>query len=82
MPRTRTLDHKHTHKERETKIYEVRQDAYVPKAEERDLLMIYTGYKRITIDFLKNSDQISLLNPIKRVTSSIYGEEKKLPKQL
>jgi len=39
MPRTQTLNHKHTHKERETKIYEV---IYVPGEEERDLLMIYT----------------------------------------
>jgi len=41
MPRTQTLDHKHSHKGRENKIYEVRQDAYVPGAEERDLYMIY-----------------------------------------
>ena len=55
MPRTQTIDHKHTHKEREIKIYEVRQDVYVSRAEERDLLMIYTRYKRITIGSLKNS---------------------------
>jgi len=48
---------------RETKIYEVRQDAYVPGAayvpgtEERDLLMIYIRYKRITTCPLKNSHQ-------------------------
>ena len=44
MPRTQTLDHKHTHKEREREnmIYEVKHDAYVLGAEERDLLMIYT----------------------------------------
>ena len=30
-----------THKEREIKIYEVRQDAYISETEERDLLMIY-----------------------------------------
>ena len=57
MPRRQTLDHKYTHKERETKIYEVRQDTYVSGTEERDLLMIYTTYKRITIGSLKNSHQ-------------------------
>ena len=34
--------HKHTHKERETEIYEVRQDDHVPEGEEKDLLTIYT----------------------------------------
>jgi len=32
--------HKHTQRE-ETRIYEVRQDAYVIGTEERDLYMIY-----------------------------------------
>jgi len=42
-------------------IHEVRQDTYVPGAEETDLLMIYTRYNRITIGSLKNSHQKSTL---------------------
>ena len=41
-------------REREREIYELR---YVLEAEERDLLMIYTRYKRITIGSLTNSHQ-------------------------
>ena len=37
MPKTQTLYHKYTHKKRETKIYKVRQDAYIPGAEERSI---------------------------------------------
>jgi len=57
MPRTQILNYKHTHKERKTKVNEVQQDAYVPDTEERDLLIIYTKYKRITIGSIKNSHQ-------------------------
>ena len=59
MLRTQTLDHKHTNKERETKIYKVRKDTYVSGTEERDLLIIYIKYKRITIASLKNTLQKS-----------------------
>jgi len=33
--------HKQTQREREIRIYEVRQDAYISGTEERDLYMIY-----------------------------------------
>ena len=59
MSRTQTIDHKHTHKEKDTKIYKVRLDAYISEAEEREMV-IYTRYKRIIISSLKNSHQKSL----------------------
>jgi len=37
MSRTQTIDHKHTHKEKETKIYKVQLDAYISEAEEREI---------------------------------------------
>jgi len=37
MSRTQTIDHKHTHKEKETKIYKVRLDAYISGTEEREI---------------------------------------------
>jgi len=49
MSRTQTLNYKHTHKEREIKIYEIRQDTYILSTGERNLYMIYIrlqeGYK-------------------------------------
>jgi len=79
MSRTQTLNYKHTHKEREIKIYEIRQDTYILSTGERNLYMIYIrlqeGYKILW----KLSPEINLLNGF---TSSIYREEKKSPKQL
>jgi len=48
-----------THTEMKTKLYKVRQDTYVPETEERDLLMIYTKYKRITIGSQELSPEIN-----------------------
>ena len=69
--------HKHIQREREKKIYEVRQDGYVPRTEGRDLLMIYIRYKRIT----RFSQELTpkIINPNNGFTSSIYREEKKPP---
>ena len=78
MPRTQTPDHKQTHKERETKIYEVRQDAYVLGEEERDLLMIYI---RLQEDYNWFSSELTQKSTLSKngFTSSIYREKKKPP---
>ena len=54
--------HKHTQREKEIRIYEVRQDAYVPGAEEGDL---YTIYKELQEDYnvLQRTHSILTLNP-------------------
>jgi len=72
MRRTQTLDHKHAQREG-NKIYEVRRDAYVPGAEEKDLLMIYTRYKRITIGSLRTLTR----NPLTLKMGYIYKEKNK-----
>ena len=64
MSRTQTLDYKNTHKKREIKIYEVRQDAYVLGAEERDLYMIYTrlqeDYKVLSKTLTRNQPSLKV----------------------
>ena len=82
MPRTQTLNHKYKNKGKETKIYKIRQDAYVPGAEERDLLIIYTRYKRITIGSIKNSHQKSTipLNP-KNELHPLFIERRRNPQK-
>jgi len=54
--------HKHTQREKEIRIYEVRQDAYVPGTEEGDL---YTIYKELQEDYnvLQRTHSILALNP-------------------
>jgi len=37
MPRTQTLNYKHTQGKRKNKVYKVRQDAYVLKAKEKEI---------------------------------------------
>ena len=69
--------HKHTYKERETEIYEVRQDFYVFRIEEGDLYLIYTRLQEDLQLVLSRAHFFTIL--IKWVTSSIYREEKKLP---
>ena len=65
---------KHTQRERETRIYEVRQDAYILGAEERDIL-IYTRVQTKLQEILSRT-HFSLISKI-WVTSFIYRGRRK-----
>jgi len=68
--------HKHTTKEGETRVYKVRQDAYVPGAEERYLLI----YIRLQEDYYWFSQELTqkILNP-KNGFNSLFIEKRRNP---
>ena len=72
-PRSQT-----THKERETGIYKVRQDAYVRRVEERNLLIICTRFTRKLQWF---SQELTQQDDTQRFKSSIYRKKKPLQQQ-
>jgi len=70
--------YKHIHKEKETEIYEVQQDAYVPMGEERDLYMIYKIYTRRLQGFSQELTQ--KINP-RNEFKSPFIERRKYPQK-